>query len=301
MTCGKLCLILLCSFLGKTRPRPWRRRPAAKRANREQAVCKPGSVTGPEGPADGHSSGTPVAGRLARSTRARRPGMRLPPLFDLAPGGVCPAAAIAGGAVRSYRTLSPLPRRAGGAVCSLWHFPWGRPRRGLPGTVFPWSPDFPPAGGGRPSVRLVPARGLAPGGRWVNGGGWIVAGSRWSVRVGGGGGAWRWAAGRRRALRPVCRRDAGAPRGRGRLMTAPGGTPGGGGAPRRRDAGGGACPFQTSALPGGGGAHWASRAARRAVVSPSARPSTRQGRKWRWKARTTVAVPAPKRPSAATA
>ncbi len=30
------------------------------------------------------------------------------------------------------------------AVCFLRHFPWGRPRRALPGTVFPWSPDFPP-------------------------------------------------------------------------------------------------------------------------------------------------------------
>lgn len=30
------------------------------------------------------------------------------------------------------------------AVCFLWHFPWGRPRRTLSGTVFPWSPDFPP-------------------------------------------------------------------------------------------------------------------------------------------------------------
>jgi hypothetical protein len=35
------------------------------------------------------------------------------------------------------------------ADCSLWHFPWGCPRRVLPGTVFPWSPDFPP---GMPSV-----------------------------------------------------------------------------------------------------------------------------------------------------
>jgi hypothetical protein len=40
------------------------------------------------------------------------------------------------------------------AVCFLWHFPWGRPRRLLAGTVFPWSPDFPPPhrGGGRPAV-----------------------------------------------------------------------------------------------------------------------------------------------------
>ncbi len=29
-------------------------------------------------------------------------------------------------------------------VYFLLHFPWGHPRRALPGTVFPWSPDFPP-------------------------------------------------------------------------------------------------------------------------------------------------------------
>ena len=32
---------------------------------------------------------------------------------------------------------------AGSAVYFLWHFPWGRPRRALPGTAPPWSPDFP--------------------------------------------------------------------------------------------------------------------------------------------------------------
>ena len=30
------------------------------------------------------------------------------------------------------------------AVCFLWHYPWGRPRRRLSGTVLPRSPDFPP-------------------------------------------------------------------------------------------------------------------------------------------------------------
>lgn len=35
---------------------------------------------------------------------------RRPPLFGLAPGGVYRAAPIAGGAVRFYRTVSPLPR-----------------------------------------------------------------------------------------------------------------------------------------------------------------------------------------------
>ena len=69
---------------------------------------------------DDHSSGTSVAGRLARPTRAAAVETRLagagpegpvgrPPLCGLAPGGVCPATAVAGGAVRSYRTLSPLP------------------------------------------------------------------------------------------------------------------------------------------------------------------------------------------------
>ena len=42
----------------------------------------------------------------------------------------------------------PYPGRTG-AVCFLWHFPWGCPRRTLSGTVFPWSPDFPPRGPGR--------------------------------------------------------------------------------------------------------------------------------------------------------
>ncbi len=93
-------------------------------------------------------------GRPVRKHTCREPcGPGAPPLFGLAPGGVCRAADVAAGAVRSYRTLSPLPASRGTeapgpgrAVCFLWHFPWGRPRRALPGTVFPWSPDFPPPG-----------------------------------------------------------------------------------------------------------------------------------------------------------
>jgi len=42
-------------------------------------------------------------------------GRRLP-LFGLAPGGVYPATGVTVGAVRSYRTFSPLPaRRSPGA------------------------------------------------------------------------------------------------------------------------------------------------------------------------------------------
>ena len=43
----------------------------------------------------------------------------MPPLFCLAPGGVCPADAVTGGAVRSYRTLSPLPAMAGAVTGGL--------------------------------------------------------------------------------------------------------------------------------------------------------------------------------------
>ena len=53
--------------------------------------------------------------------RCRQRGALLPHRFTLACAGC------------------PVP-----AVSSLWHFPWGRPRRPLAATVDPWSPDFPP-------------------------------------------------------------------------------------------------------------------------------------------------------------
>jgi len=64
--------------------------------------------------------------------RCRIRGALLPHLFTLAPSG-------------------------DEAVRSLWHFPWGCPRRTLSGTVCRWSPDFPPpqpfdhSGSGRPA------------------------------------------------------------------------------------------------------------------------------------------------------
>ena len=130
------------------RPTAFRRTPPQSR----QPACKPGSVRRRLAPArDGHSSGTPVAWRLEQPTRAADPDIdpedcsSAPPLFGFAPGGVCRAAPVAGRAVRSYRTVSPLPLcRSKPAVSSLWHFPWGHPRRTLSGTVCPWSPDFPP-------------------------------------------------------------------------------------------------------------------------------------------------------------
>ena len=54
-------------------------------------------------------------------------------LFGLAPGGVYPAKPVTGLAVRSYRTISPLP--ATQAVSFLWHFPSAHAARVLPGTL----------------------------------------------------------------------------------------------------------------------------------------------------------------------
>ena len=72
-------------------------------------------------PRDGHSSGTPVAGRLKRPTRTASletcRGLRpTPSLFGFTPGGVYHAGPVAGPAVGSYSTLSPLPGRSANAL-----------------------------------------------------------------------------------------------------------------------------------------------------------------------------------------
>ena len=73
------------------------------------------------------------------------------PLFGIAPGGACHTVPVARSVVGSYPTVSPSPQiwlhaaqRPGTAAdSSLWRFPWGCPRRALPGTLASWSPDFP--------------------------------------------------------------------------------------------------------------------------------------------------------------
>ncbi len=129
---------------------------------------------------DGHSSGTPVAGRLAQPTRttARKPAWspdfsRDPPsLLGFAPGGVCPAAPVARGAVRSYRTLSSLPasgrsRRGRFAFCGT--FPRLAPAGGYPAPCFRGArtflprPGLHPGKGGHPAIWRVVARRLRAG------------------------------------------------------------------------------------------------------------------------------------------
>ncbi len=81
--CGKcgISVFVECSF-GDRRwfYNRYRGRPPSYRAIRCQTACKPGSVPRACARGDGHSSGTPVAGRLARPTRAaaRKPAWPAP-------------------------------------------------------------------------------------------------------------------------------------------------------------------------------------------------------------------------------
>ncbi len=79
-------------------------------------------------------------------------------LFGLAPHGVYRALSVSGEAVRSYRTLSPLPSTSSRVVYSLLHFPSRCRGRGLPG--------MPPVVESGPSSRAfapADARLLQPG------------------------------------------------------------------------------------------------------------------------------------------
>src|SRR5205814_9506067 len=101
----------------------------------------------------------PSGGAKVRPALPRTGG--LPLLLGLAPGGVFPAAAVAGGAVRSYRTVSPLPpaRRSGTdrrcTFCGT--FPGVAPAGRYPAPYLRGARTFlsPPEGGERPSGRLA--------------------------------------------------------------------------------------------------------------------------------------------------
>ena len=96
---------------------PWRNSVAAAARRRiRRSISR--VLFGRRTAVDGHSSGTVVTDRLARPTRTTdaktrshawpRPPCR-PSLHGLAPGGVYRAGLVTAPAVRSYRTLSPLP------------------------------------------------------------------------------------------------------------------------------------------------------------------------------------------------
>ena len=118
------------------------------------ARCRAPRATNP-----GDGAEMPLRHAAVAGSAAGRPysvllpvGFALPPPL---PGARCALAAP------FHPCRQPMVSHGWPAVCFLWHFPWGRPRRPLAGTVFPWSPDFPPPAAAsrrqRPSGRLARA------------------------------------------------------------------------------------------------------------------------------------------------
>jgi hypothetical protein len=104
---------------------------------------------------DGHSSGAPLARRLEQPTRAAAgigPGTlgptrtsRAAPIRSCSRWGLpCRLRCRRRGALLPHRFTLAVAGCPARAVSSLWHFPWGHPRRPLAATANPWSPDFPP-------------------------------------------------------------------------------------------------------------------------------------------------------------
>ncbi len=124
--------------------------PAELRARCVGRRNKPSSVSARSG--GDHFSGTAVTDGLEQPTRdcgVASAGRAAPrPLFGLAPGGVCHAASVTSRAVRSYRTLSPLPVPAdsgpaaiGGLLSVALSVALRRP--GVTRHPALWSSDFP--------------------------------------------------------------------------------------------------------------------------------------------------------------
>ncbi len=84
-------------------------------------------------------------GCLSPDTSSNLPGnsagRTIVSLFGLAPGGVYPATDIANSAVRSYRTISPLPIETGGIFSVALSI--GSRRPDVIWHLALWSPDFP--------------------------------------------------------------------------------------------------------------------------------------------------------------
>ena len=112
--CSRKLWGLSCACAGK---------PAAEPAG------KPGSVV------DSHSSRRNVTVTLKQPTRRHCGPQHSLPIWSCSRWGL-PCRSVAGLAVRSYRTISPLPasRRTAGGIFLL-HFPSARAAQALPGTV----------------------------------------------------------------------------------------------------------------------------------------------------------------------
>jgi len=93
-----------------------------------EPACKPGSVV------DSHSSGRCVTAALKQPTRTRRGPRHKVPIWSCSRWGL-PCRSVTGLAVRSYRTISPLPVHENVGGIFLLHFPSARAAQALPGTL----------------------------------------------------------------------------------------------------------------------------------------------------------------------
>ena len=123
---------------------------------------------------DDHSSGPAVTGGIKLPTRASRaeaslrrypcgPAPREAPIRHCSGWGLpCRSCCQVRGGLLPHRFTLALHA---GRSRSLWRFPWGCPRRALPGTLASWSPDFPRAPcrtRGHPAFRARRAYAVAP-------------------------------------------------------------------------------------------------------------------------------------------
>jgi len=123
-----------------------------------ESACKPGSVV------DDHSSRPAVADGLERPTRVPRGPRVWTPIWSCFEWGL-PCRSVARLAVRSYRTVSPLPDPLArpSAVCSLLHFPSARAAQALPGTLPCEARTFLPHASMAAIARPTPGRSLRAG------------------------------------------------------------------------------------------------------------------------------------------
>jgi hypothetical protein len=105
---------------------------------KKESAGKPGSVV------DSHSSRPGVAARLEQPTREQRGPRQCSPIWSCSGWGLPCHAALSPHAVRSYRTVSPLPDplRAIGGLFSV-ALSVGSRRPGVTWHPALWSPDFP--------------------------------------------------------------------------------------------------------------------------------------------------------------
>ena len=137
-----------------------RKSTSLENALEHQPACKPGFVGRrplAQTTRDGHSSGAMFAHCLEQPTRtasltspcgvfAWSELPALPSLFGFAPGVVCHAVSVAGPAVRSYRTFSPLPPPKRGRFVLCGTFPGVAPAGRYPAPYVDGARTFLPRG-----------------------------------------------------------------------------------------------------------------------------------------------------------